>query len=120
MRCCVIDSCAGLRMRRYNDAHWLNPHTFKEAEEKALAAEIALLNARLLRQQQQHESLPQDDVYYAAHTHASAHKVAATSEYQKHNKPCYSCGSQHSPQPVSFPLLYAIIAKKEDTLLGCV
>ncbi len=46
--------------------------TFKEAEEKALAAETALLNARLLRQQQQHESLPQDDVYYAAHTHASA------------------------------------------------
>ncbi len=62
--------------------------TFKEAEEKALAAETALLNARLLRQQQQqHESLPQD-VYYAAHTHASAHKVAATSEYQKHDKPC--------------------------------
>uniref|UniRef100_A0A672P1Z5 Paraneoplastic antigen Ma-like C-terminal domain-containing protein n=1 Tax=Sinocyclocheilus grahami TaxID=75366 RepID=A0A672P1Z5_SINGR len=38
-----------------------------EAEDKALAAETALLNARLLRQQQ-HESLPQDDVHYAAHT----------------------------------------------------
>lgn len=54
--------------------------TFKETEEKALAAETALLNAHLLHQQQ-HKLLPQDDVHYAAHTHASAHKVAATSEY---------------------------------------
>ncbi|KAL0148660.1 hypothetical protein M9458_055987 [Cirrhinus mrigala] len=43
--------------------------TFKEAEERALAAETASLNARLLRKQQ-HELLPQDEVHYAAHTHA--------------------------------------------------
>lgn len=54
--------------------------TFKEAEEKALATETALLNAHLLRQQQ-HESLPQDDVHYAANTRVSAYKVVATSHY---------------------------------------
>lgn len=86
--------------------------TFKEAEEKALAAETALLNARLLRQQQ-HESLPQDDVHYAAHTHASAaHKVAATSEYKKRNKSCYRCGGQHIPQTCKFSTAVCHYCKK--------
>ncbi len=85
--------------------------TFKEAEEKALAAETALINARLLRQQQ-HESLPQDDVQYAAHTHASAYKVAATSEYQKCDKPCYRCGGQHIPQACKFSTAVCHYCKK--------
>ncbi|KAI2667094.1 hypothetical protein H4Q32_031059 [Labeo rohita] len=85
--------------------------TFKEAEERALAAETALLNARLLRKQQ-HELLPQDEVHYAAHTHASAHKVTTTSENQNRDKPCYRCGSQHFPQACKFSTAVCHYCKK--------
>ncbi len=97
MQCCMIDSCGVVHEALQRRLLAEPTLTFKEAEEKALAAETALLNARLLRQQQQHESLPQDDVHCAAHTHASAHKAAATSEYQKRDKPCYRCGGQDIP-----------------------
>lgn len=85
--------------------------TFKEAEDKALAAETALLNARLLRQHQ-NESRLEDDVHYAAHAQASVHKTAVSNENPTRDKPCFRCGGQHTPQSCRFSTAVCHYCKK--------
>ncbi|TRY65067.1 hypothetical protein DNTS_026088, partial [Danionella cerebrum] len=79
--------------------------TFKEAEDRALAAETALLNARLIRKQQQ-ELLPPEDIHYAAQMQTSTNKMATTNGSKVCDKPCYR------PQDLVYMRSYAKDSEK--------
>ncbi len=62
------------------------------------------------------ESLPQDDVYYAAHSHASKLQLLVNIKNMINHATGVAASTPH--KPVSFPLLYAIIATKRTHCSG--